>query len=107
MKDALCHYHMSGNKRKSVKASSQERGLVIEIRELLRWPATAQGQCASSNHLLILLLGAEFPGGYSHIFMDTYDRCTWMGFETKMYVHGWVIFPKNREILVHGWVLKG
>ena len=33
-------------------------------------------------------------GGYSHIFMDTYAPCQWMGFESKMYTHGWVIFQK-------------
>ena len=24
------------------------------------------------------------PGGYSHIFMDTYDRCRWVGFDELM-----------------------
>ena len=46
--------------------------------------------------LNIIKLSTSTPGGegYSHIFMGTYARCTWMGFETKMYKHSWVIFLK-------------
>ena len=36
----------------------------------------------------------EIPGGQDrllegpNVFMDTFYRCIWMGFETKMYTHG-------------------
>ena len=39
--------------------------------------------------------GSDIGGsrrGHSHIFMDTYARVIWMGFETKIYIYGWVIF---------------
>ena len=35
-----------------------------------------------------------YPGEYSYFFMNTYDGCTWISFETKMHTHGWVSLKK-------------
>ena len=40
-----------------------------------------------------------FTRGYSHIFMDTYARGTWMGLIIKFwYKDGWVVQPKIENI---------
>ena len=58
------------------------------------------------EHSLTLRFRVVFktPGGYSDIFMDSYARCKWEGFERLMQIDGWVIFQKKCEILIDGWV---